>query len=60
MLVPAYETGDARIAWRPVKRVEFAVTGQNLLQPRHFEYGGDPGPLVGIKRSVLASLTFRK
>ncbi len=58
--VPAYETGDARIAWRPVKRVEFAITGQNLLQPRHFEYGGDPGPLVGIKRSVLASLTFRK
>ncbi len=59
-LVPGYETGDARIAWRPVKHVEFAVTGQNLLQPRHFEYGGDPGPLVGIKRNVLASLTFRK
>jgi len=59
-LVSGYETGDARIAWRPVKHVEFAVTGRNLLQPRHFEYGGDPGPLVGIKRDVLASLTFRK
>jgi iron complex outermembrane receptor protein len=59
-LVSGYETGDARIAWRPVKHVEFAVTGQNLLQPRHFEYGGDPGPLIGIKRNVLASLTFRK
>jgi iron complex outermembrane receptor protein len=59
-LVPAYETADARIAWRPVKHFEFAVVGRNLLQPRHFEYGGDPGPLVAIKRNVLASLTFRK
>jgi iron complex outermembrane receptor protein len=58
--VKGYETGDARIAWRPVQRVEFAVAGQNLLQPHHFEYGGDPGSLVGIKRSVYASLTFRK
>jgi iron complex outermembrane receptor protein len=59
-LVKGYETGDARIAWRPVRRVELAVVGQNLLQPHHPEYGGDPGALVGIKRSVYASLTFRK
>jgi iron complex outermembrane receptor protein len=59
-LVKGYETGDARIAWRPVQRIEFAVAGQNLLQPHHAEYGGDPGALVGIKRSVYASLTFRK
>jgi iron complex outermembrane recepter protein len=59
-LVPGYETIDARIAWRPVKHFEFAVIGRNLLQPRHFEYGGDPGLLVAIKRNVLASLTFRK
>jgi iron complex outermembrane receptor protein len=58
--VPGYVTGDARIAWRPVRHVEFSVTGQNLLQPHHFEYGGDPGPLVGTRRSVLGSLTFRK
>jgi iron complex outermembrane receptor protein len=59
-LVKGYETGDARVAWRPVQHVEFAVVGQNLLQPHHAEFGGDPGPLVGIKRSVFASLTFRK
>lgn len=58
--VPAYETGDARIAWRPVRSIELAVTGQNLLQPHHFEYGGDPGPLVGIKRNVFGSLTLRR
>jgi iron complex outermembrane receptor protein len=59
-VVKGYETGDARVAWRPVRRIEFALVGQNLLQPHHFEYGGDPGPLVGIKRSVYASLTFKK
>jgi len=61
-LVSGYSTGDARIAWRPmgVRHVEFSVAGQNLLQPRHFEYGGDPRFLVGIRRNVLASITFRK
>ena len=59
-LVQGYNTGDARIAWRPVQHIEFAVVGQNLVQPRHVEYGGDPGALVGIKRNVFASLTFRK
>jgi iron complex outermembrane receptor protein len=61
-VVGGYQTLDARISWRPARlqHVEFALTGQNLAQPRHFEYGGDPGPLVGIRRNVFASLTFRK
>jgi iron complex outermembrane receptor protein len=58
--VTAYVTADARVAWHPDRRFEFAVTGQNLLQPHHAEYGGDPGPLVGIKRSVYAAITWRK
>jgi iron complex outermembrane receptor protein len=58
--ISGYETGDARIAWRPVSHIELSVLGQNLLQPHHFEYGSDPMTLVGIKRSVLASITFRK
>ncbi len=58
--VSGYATGDARFAWRPARQVEFAVVGQNLLQPHHVEYGGDPAGLVGIRRSAYASLTFRK
>jgi iron complex outermembrane receptor protein len=58
--LPGYQTGDLRFAWRPVQHVEFAVTGQNLLQPHHVEFGADPGPLVGIKRNIFASLTFKK
>ena len=58
--VGSYETADARLAWRFLPHVEFAVTGQNLLQARHVEYGGDPGTLVAIKRSVYAAITWRK
>jgi iron complex outermembrane receptor protein len=57
---PGYETADLRIAWHAVPHLEFAVTGQNLLQPHHPEYGGDPGPLVGIKRNVFAAITWKK
>jgi iron complex outermembrane recepter protein len=58
--VGSYSTGDARFAWRPGHGVEFAVVGQNLLQPHHAEYGVDPAGPVGIRRSAYASLTFRK
>ena len=58
--VPAYSTGDARIGWRPKGPCEFEVVGQNLLQPSHVEYGGLPGPLVAIKRSVYGGIVWRR
>jgi iron complex outermembrane receptor protein len=58
-LVGSYHTVDARVAWHPNRHLELSVTGQNLLQPRHTEYGGDPGPLVSIKRTFFATLTWR-
>jgi len=58
--VHGYETADARISWHVLPQAEFAVTGQNLLQARHVEYGGDPNAFVAIKRSVYASITWRK
>ncbi|MGA7240644.1 MAG: TonB-dependent receptor [Bryobacteraceae bacterium] len=59
-LVGAYQTIDARIAWHPNRHLEFSLTGQNLLQPHHPEFGGDPGPPVGIRRTFFAALTWRK
>ncbi|HWE50419.1 MAG TPA: TonB-dependent receptor [Bryobacteraceae bacterium] len=59
-LIGSYETADARLAWRFLPHLEFSVTGQNLFQPRHVEYGGDPGALVGIERAVYAAITWRK
>jgi len=58
--VPAYSTGDVRVAWRFNRQFEFSVAGRNLLQPWHYESGGDPLGLVGIKRSVYAKLTWRR
>jgi iron complex outermembrane receptor protein len=58
--IDSYSTGDARFAWRPRPYLEFALVGQNLLQPFHFEYASDPAPNVAIKRSTYAEITWRK
>jgi iron complex outermembrane receptor protein len=57
--VTSYGTADARLGWHVTRQVELSVTGQNLLQPRHAEFGGDPGGLVGIERSVYAQITWK-
>jgi outer membrane receptor for ferric coprogen and ferric-rhodotorulic acid len=56
---PAYSTADARIAYRFHPQWEFAVVGQNLFQPYHVEFSGDPGGPVGIVRNVYANLVWR-
>lgn len=58
--VHTYSTADARIGWQMGKGFDLAVIGENLLRPNHAEYGGDPGPLVEIKRSAFARLTWSK
>jgi iron complex outermembrane receptor protein len=57
--VKEYSTADARVGWRALEGLDFSIVGQNLLQPYHYEFGGDPGPLVGIKRAVYAKITWR-
>ena len=58
--VPAYSTGDVRFGWRFRPQFELSLVGRNLLQPSHPEYGTDPGPLVEIRRSAYAKLTWTK
>jgi iron complex outermembrane recepter protein len=58
--VPAYSTGDARFGWEVSPHFEVSFVGRNLFQPSHFEDGGDPGPLVGIKRSAYVKLTWSR
>lgn len=58
--VAAYVTGDARIGWHSTKSLTFSVAGQNLFQPRHAEFGINPGPTVLIKRSVYAKLVWTR
>jgi hypothetical protein len=59
-LEPAYFTGDARFAWRGTPELELSPVGQNLLQPFHREFGGDPGALAGIRRSAYLKLTWSR
>lgn len=56
--VRAYTTADARIGWNPTKNLSFSVTGQNLFQPHHAEFGIDPPPNVLIKRGAYAKLVW--
>lgn len=56
--VTAYTTADARIGWNPSKALSISVTGQNLFQPHHAEFGIDPAPMVLIKRGVYAKLVW--
>lgn len=59
-LVKSYSTADVRLGWHFLRQMEVAVVGQNLLQPRHAEFGGDPGGLVGIKRSGYGQITWTR
>jgi iron complex outermembrane receptor protein len=58
--VGAYSTADARLGWHLGEGLDFSVVGENLLRPSHAEFGGDPGPLVGIKRSVYGKVTWKR
>jgi iron complex outermembrane receptor protein len=57
--VPAYSTGNARLAWTAGRYWELSVAGENLFQPYHVEFPSDPGPNVAIKRSVYGKLVWR-
>jgi hypothetical protein len=58
--VEAYQTMDLRLGRALGHNLSFEVTGQNLFQPHHDEWGtGDPTqPLVGIYRAAYVQLSF--
>jgi iron complex outermembrane receptor protein len=55
LAVSAYQTADARLGWRITREFELSVTGQNLIQPRHSEFG----PVL-IERSAYAQITWKR
>lgn len=58
--IPSYSTADAQFSWQARPYLRFSVSGQNLFQPYHFEFASDPGPNVGIKRSVYGQITWQQ
>jgi iron complex outermembrane recepter protein len=58
--VPSYSTADVRFSWRATREMDLSIVGENLLQPEHDEFSSDPGPMIGIKRSVYAKISWRR
>ncbi len=60
--IDSYVALDARMAWRVTDQVELAVTGRNLTQDDHFEFGADPSfstVPTSVERSVFASVSAK-
>jgi len=59
--VKDYTNLDARLAWKMLKNCEISLTGQNLLQPGHFEYSpaySDIRP-AKVDRGCYGMITYK-
>ena len=58
--VPSYTRLDTRLGWRVGESMEFSVAGQNLLTPRHVEFGdGIQVHATQVQRSIVGTVTWR-
>lgn len=60
--IDSYVALDARVAWRLNDNLEIAVTGRNLTDDDHFEFGTDPSfstVPTSVERSVFAAVTAK-
>ncbi|HEU4708206.1 MAG TPA: TonB-dependent receptor [Methylophilaceae bacterium] len=57
--VPSYTELSVRLGWRPTKRVELSLTGQNVLHDSHPEYGLPSSQRVEIERSIYGKVQLR-
>jgi len=55
--VPEYGELDARLAWRPVPKLEISIVGQNLLHEQHAEFGA-PTTRQEIERGVYGKVAW--
>src|SRR5260370_37750047 len=57
--IRSFSALDMRVAWRATPRLEFAVTGQNLLNPHHGEFGAISLSFTELRRSIFGEATWR-
>ena len=57
--VPAYTELDLRLGWRPTPAWELSVTGQNLLDRQHREFGPTGAATIELQRSYYLKVTWR-
>jgi len=56
--VPAYAELNAKLTWQPTAKVDLSIVGQNLLHPRHPEFGA-PATRRDIERGVYGLVEWR-
>lgn len=56
--VPAYTAVDLRLGWRPRRDLELSITGQNLLDGGHGEFG-DPATRTEVGRNIFFKVIGR-
>ncbi|HEY2615096.1 MAG TPA: TonB-dependent receptor, partial [Chthoniobacterales bacterium] len=54
---PAYLELDLRVGWSPIKNVELAIVGRNLLHDSHPEFSGQPFTYE-VGRSVFGTIKW--
>jgi iron complex outermembrane receptor protein len=58
--VPAYSRADVRLGGQVRPGINVSVSGQNLLQARHWEFGGFEGVLLSeVRRNADLKLTWQ-
>jgi iron complex outermembrane receptor protein len=59
--IPSFTRLDTRLAWRARSGLELAITGQDLLRRRHFEFGGidTESSATEVPRSVAIEATWQ-
>ena len=58
--VGSYHTADIRTGWRAGRGLTLDVSAQNLLQPRHVEFGMNAATAVAISRSIAVTATWSR
>ncbi|MGH8262422.1 MAG: TonB-dependent receptor plug domain-containing protein [Steroidobacteraceae bacterium] len=58
-IVPDYIDLDLRLGWHATDAIELSIAGQNLLNPRHPEYGVASPTRVEIERCVFGKVLWR-
>ena len=57
--VPSYLRLDAQLSWRPSKRWDLSIAGQNLLNGSHTEFVPISGAATPVQRAVNGRVTWR-
>src|SRR5580700_6331931 len=56
--IASYNRLDMRVAWRFGESTEFSLVGQNLLTPRHEEFGDDAPLHTLVERRLVAKVVW--